>query len=160
MQQNPSWEANSCLASQSISLLLGNLKWITAVTRSRYSFSSWSRIIESLISHTIALWLILILPSYTEPYLLICFFSSSFSHVNSISCFRLSDGRHMTLPYNFRFDYPYISPSSSCRSLPSELKILTSTSSFHKYLVYGLPLKREIVLKTIKKKQQFFSFNV
>jgi hypothetical protein len=60
--QSPSWEANSRSASQEVSRLLWNTKFITVSTKAHYWSLFWARWIRSALSHSISLRSILYHP--------------------------------------------------------------------------------------------------
>ena len=51
IQHSPSWEANQFLASQEISYILWNPKFIAALTRARHLSLSWASSIQSIPPH-------------------------------------------------------------------------------------------------------------
>jgi hypothetical protein len=55
MEQNPSWEANSYTASQEISHILWNRKFIIVFTRGHHWSLSWARFNQSTTSHPISI---------------------------------------------------------------------------------------------------------
>jgi len=64
MEQSPSWEANSRLASQELPAFHGTWRFITVFTRAYHWSLFWARIMQSTPSHPISLRSIPVLSSH------------------------------------------------------------------------------------------------
>jgi hypothetical protein len=66
MELSPSWEADSCAATQELPNILCNPRFITVFTRALHRFLSWARPIQSIPSHPILLRSILTIRSFEK----------------------------------------------------------------------------------------------